>query len=218
MDVVGKFRMAKFLYKYAHLSSILGVALLVALAGCSQYGTLPPATLKAEALAPDYRIGAGDGLNIFVWRNPDVSTAVTVRPDGRISVPLIEDLEATGLTPTELARNIERELGVYVQDPLVTVIVSGFVGPFDQQVRIVGEASQPQTIPYRANMTLLDVMIAVGGITDFAAGNRATIIRMIDGEQEQFRVRLDDLVKDGDISANVQVLPGDVLIIPESWF
>jgi polysaccharide export outer membrane protein len=143
---------------------------------------------------------------------------VPVRPDGRISTPLIEDLEATGRTPTQLARDIEEKLKVYVQDPLVTVIVSGFAGPFDQQVRVVGEALQPRAIPYRANMTMLDVMIEVGGLTEFASGNRAVLARGQTGNQTTFNVRLDDLLRDGDIRANVPVLPGDVVIIPQSWF
>lgn len=178
-----------------------------------------PSTLNAEsAPTPRYLIGPGDTLEIFVWRNPEVSRTVPVRPDGRISVPLIEDLVAVNKTPTQLARDIERELGDYIQSPLVTVIVTGFVGPFPQQVRVVGEATAPQAIPYRANMSMLDVMISVGGITDFAAGNRAVLVRNVNGKQREFRLRLDDLVRGGDISANVPVLPGDVVIIPESWF
>ncbi|MFQ5785356.1 MAG: XrtA/PEP-CTERM system exopolysaccharide export protein [Alphaproteobacteria bacterium] len=194
------------------------VALMIMTAGCVKYEPLPTAAIVSESEAPDYIIGALDSLTIFVWRNPEVSTSVAVRPDGRISVPLIEDLDAAGRTPTELAREIESKLSVYIQDPMVTVIVGGFSGSFDQQVRVIGEAAAPQAIPYRANMTLLDVMISVGGITDFAAGNRASIVRVVDDQQKQFGVRLDDLVKNGDISANVQILPGDVLIIPESWF
>jgi polysaccharide export outer membrane protein len=135
-----------------------------------------------------------------------------------LSVPLIEDLPATGRTPTQLARDIEERLGVYIQDPIVTVIASGFVGPFAQQVRIVGEAAQPSAIPYRANMTLLDVMIAVGGITDFAAGNKSTLVRNVGGVQRAYRVRISDLIRNGEISANVAILPGDVIIIPESFF
>lgn len=197
---------------------VICIVLTGIVGGCAQYDTLPPADLTENVEAPSYRIGAGDNLQIFVWRNPELTTSVPVRPDGRISTPLIEDLQAAGLAPSELARSIESELSTYIQDPLVTVMVSGFVGEFDQQVRVIGEASQPQAIPYRAEMTLLDVMIAVGGLTDFAAGNRATIVRVLDGQQRQFAVRLGDLVKNGDISANAQILPGDVLIIPESWF
>jgi polysaccharide export outer membrane protein len=186
--------------------------------GCAGYEALPPATTAFEGPGPEYVIGPLDNLNIFVWRNPDVSISVPVRPDGRISTPLIEDLPAAGKTPTQLARDVEKELAKFIQDPIVTVIVTGFVGPFARQVRVVGQASRPQAIPYRDNMTLLDVMVAVGGLTDFAAGNRATIVRQVANEQKQYRVRLADLIKDGDVSANVQVLPGDVLIIPESWF
>ncbi len=175
------------------------------------------AALAAEE-APFYLIGPGDSLNIFVWRNPDLSTSVPVRPDGRITIPLVEDLPASGKTPSQLARDIERELAKYVKDPMVTVMVTGFVGPYSQQVRVVGEAAQPQALPYRANMTVLDVMIAVGGLTEFAAGNRARLVRTVEGRQEIIELRLDDLLKDGDISANVAMMPGDTLIIPESWF
>lgn len=190
------------------------------LASCAQYAPLPSAQFVTpdEGPGPQYVIGPLDGIQIFVWRNPEVSTSVTVRPDGRISVPLIEDLAVTGRTPTQLARDIEERLSVFIQEPIVTVIMTGFTGPFAQQVRIVGEAASPQAIPYRANMTLLDVMIAVGGITEFAAGNRASLVRAVNGQQRQFGVRIDDLIKGGDISANVKILPGDVVIIPESIF
>lgn len=195
---------------------------LLALGGCgtTASGDLPSAQFvsPAEGPGPDYIIGPLDTLSIFVWRNPELSTGVTVRPDGRITVPLIDDLAATGQTPTQLAKAIEEKLKAYIQNPLVSVIVSGFQGPFAQQVRVVGEAANPQAIPYRANMTVLDVMIAVGGLTDFADGNATTLVRDIDGSQQKYRVRLDDLLEDGDISANVAVLPGDVIIVPESWF
>jgi len=143
---------------------------------------------------------------------------VPVRPDGRISIPLIEDLQAAGKTPTQLGRDIETQLKKYIQDPIATVIVTTFNGPYSRQVRVVGEAAHPQAIPYRDNMTLLDVMIAVGGLTQFAAGNRATIVRTAQNKETPFRVRVADLIKSGDVSANVQMLPGDVLIIPQSWF
>jgi polysaccharide export outer membrane protein len=169
--------------------------------------------------APYYQIGPGDTLQVFVWRNPDLTTTVPVRPDGRISVPLIEDLVVTGKTPTVVARDIENSLKAYVQDPIVTVMVSNFVGPFAQQVRVVGEAALPQAIPYRDNMSVLDVMIAAGGLTKFAAGNRAVIARNIgNGQTQEIRVRLSDLLKDGDLSANMAMVPGDVLIVPQSWF
>ena len=173
---------------------------------------------KTTNRTPFYHIGPGDTLNVFVWRNPDLSLAVPVRPDGRISLPLVEDLLVDGKTPTMLAREIEKALAIYVKDPIVTVIVTGFVGPYDQQIRVIGEAGKPQALPYRANMTLLDVMIAVGGLTEYASGNQSVIVRTQNGIQQQIEVRIEDLIKDGDISANLNLLPGDILIIPESWF
>ena len=200
---------------------LLGVVLVVsALGGCAGH-QLPAATpdqMKATGPTPFYHIGPGDNLNIFVWRNPELSVSVPVRPDGRINTPLVEDLKASGKTPTQLARDLENRLSNYVKNPVVTVMVSGFVGQYSEQIRVVGEATEPQAIPYRERMTLLDVMIRVGGLTEFAAGNRATLIREIDGKQKQYSVRLDDLIREGDISANVVMLPGDVLIIPEAWF
>jgi polysaccharide export outer membrane protein len=199
----------------------LALAVVAGLAACADRDPPAPANVQVQQpVTPDYRIGPLDTIQIFVWQSPEFSVTVPVRPDGRISTPLIEDLEATGRTPTQLARDIEEKLKVYVQDPLVTVIVSGFAGPFDQQVRVVGEALQPRAIPYRANMTMLDVMIEVGGLTEFASGNRAVLARggTGAGNQGTFNVRLDDLLRDGDIGANVPVLPGDVVIIPQSWF
>ncbi|MFQ5534415.1 MAG: XrtA/PEP-CTERM system exopolysaccharide export protein [Sphingomonadales bacterium] len=190
------------------------------LASCATYESLPSAgfVTSGEGPGPAYVVGPLDQLEIFVWRNPEVSTSVTVRPDGRISVPLIEDLPATGRTPTQLARDIETRLAEFIQEPIVTVIMAGFQGPFAQQVRVVGEAAAPQAIAYRANMTLLDVMIAVGGVTEFAAGNRASLVREVSGRQQQFGIRITDLIKGGDITANVKIMPGDVVIIPESIF
>ena len=195
--------------------NLLAIFYLFALGGCSTY---PLLSQQGEKAPHDYLIGPGDTLNIIVWRNPEISMSVPVRPDGKITTPLVEDLPASGKTSTELARNIEETLSKYLQQPVVTVVITGFVGPFSEQIRVVGEAAQPQALPYRENMSLMDVMIAVGGLTDFAAGNRARIIRSVDGEQQQFRVRLDDLIRDGDISANVPVYQGDVLVIPESYF
>jgi polysaccharide export outer membrane protein len=175
----------------------------------------PPSTQTDE-----YIIGSGDQLSVFVYRNPDLSEAgVAVRPDGRISVPLIEDIQAAGKSPTQLAREIEEKLKKYILEPNVTVIVRNFIGPPDRQVRVIGEATDPIAIPYRDNMTLLDVMIATKGLTKYAAGNRAVIVR-IDGagRQQAIRVRLSDLIKDGDISQNIPMMPGDTLIIPQSWF
>lgn len=168
--------------------------------------------------APLYQIGPQDSISIFVWGHPDLSTSAKVRPDGRITIPLVEDLPVTGRTPTELAREIEKVLATYVRDPLVVVMVSGILGPYERQIRILGEATRPQALPFIEGMTLLDLMIQVGGITDFAAGNKAKIIRTSESGQVEFQARLDDLIRDGDFSANMDLLPGDILIIPESWF
>lgn len=189
-------------------------ALVVAACGSNQY---PPAPVSAATPQYRYLIGPLDTVNIIVWRNPELSLAVPVRPDGRISTPLVEDLMALGRNPTDLARDIEKALAKYIRDPVVTVVVTAFQGPSSEQIRIVGEATRPQAIPYRQNMTLLDVMIQVGGLTDFADGNNAVLVRGKEGGK-QYSVRLKDLVKRGDISANVDVKPGDVLIIPQSWF
>ena len=199
-------------------SALCAIFVAFAVGACADNRELPPALVDAPEEPPLYQIGAGDSLTIFVWRNAELSTSVTVRPDGRISVPLIEDLYVEGKNPTELARVIEEEIGQFVQDPIVTVIVTGFVGTFPQQVRVIGEASRPLSLPYRANMTALDALIAFGGLTDFADGNDTTLVRIVDGEQKEYRVRLDDLAKDGDITANVALKPGDILIIPESFF
>ena len=207
---------AAYRLMFAGRTMLVLLAMLV-LQACGQ-ATLPQATAVTYDPRPDYFIGPLDTLNIFVWRNPDLSQTVPVRPDGRISLPLIEDLPAAGKTPTQLARDIETKLKKYVQDPIATVIVTSFNGPYARQVRVVGEAAHPQAIPFRDNMTLLDVMIAVGGLTQFASGNRGTIVRTVEGKETPFRVRIADLVKDGDVSANVQMLPGDVLIIPQARF
>jgi len=176
-------------------------------------GGPPPALVS-----PNYIIGAGDTVNIFVWRNAELSASVTVRPDGKITTPLIEDVPASGKTPTQLARDMEKELEVYVKNPVVTVMVNGFIGPFNEQIRVVGQATNPQALPYRDQMSLLDLMIAVGGLTEFADGNSSKVVRVVDGNWQQFDVRIDDLINGADISANVYMLPGDILIIPESWF
>ena len=177
----------------------------------------PPA--PATAATPDYRylIGPLDTVNVIVWRNPELSMAVPVRPDGRITTPLVEDIPALGRNPAELGRDLEKALAKYIRDPVVTVLVTSFAGPFNEQIRIVGEAVKPQAVPYRQNMTLLDVIIVAGGLTDFADGNNAVLVRGSE-KSKQYNVRLGDLVRRGDISANVDVRPGDVLIIPQSWF
>lgn len=166
----------------------------------------------------NYLIGPGDSLDIFVWRNPEVSTSVTVRPDGMINAPLVEDLSVSDKTPTEVAREVEKALSVYIKDPIVTVTIGGFVGPYHEQIRVIGQASEPQGLPYSEDMTLLDLIIAVGGLTEFADGNKAILARIVNGEQKQYTIRLEDLVQGGDLSANVDILPGDIIIIPEAWF
>ena len=198
--------------------SISLVALALVCGGCSTaktYPTLEPS--ESESVAP-YLIGPGDTIQIVVWRNPELSVTIPVRPDGKISTPLVEDLWASDKTPTQLARDIETVLAKYVQNPVVTVIVTQFGGVYRQQIRVIGEATTPQALPYRENMTLLDVMIAVGGITEFAAGNKATIVRRSGNKSQEFGVRLTDLIRGGDLSANLVMRPGDILIIPQSYF
>lgn len=199
-----------------HIVLFVLVLAVMMVGGCAT--TEEPLGEAGELVDYEYVIGPGDSVEIFVWGNPEVSTSVIVRPDGLISAPLVEDVFASGKTPTQLARDVEEALSRYVKDPLVTVLVGGFVGRFDQQVRVVGEAANPTSIPYRQDMTLIDVLIAVGGITEFASGNRAVIIRYIDGQPVKGGVRIDDLLQDGDITANVAMRPGDILIIPEAWF
>ena len=198
------------------LLAALAAVVTAVLAGCGTPTHDPAPTFAAS---PDYRylIGTGDSVNIIVWRNPELSMTVPVRPDGRLTIPLVEDLPALGRTPTELARDIEKALSKFVRDPVVTVIVAGASGPFGEQIRIIGEAAKPQALPYRQDMTVLDVMIAVGGLTDFADGNKTVLVR---GKEQgkMYTLRLNDLIKRGDVSANVDVKPGDVLIIPQSWF
>lgn len=200
---------------------IVGLGISLALSACASPPAVPAAPPPSLAAADDasYVIGPTDQLNVFVWRQPDLSSNAIVRPDGKISVPLIDDMQAAGRTPTQLSQAITAKLAEYVQDPKVTVIVTNFVGPFDQQIRVVGEAAKPQAIPFRRNMTVLDVMIQVGGLTEFAAGNRAVLVRGSGTPgQASFRLKLADLLKDGDVRANAAVRPGDVIIIPQSYF
>lgn len=192
------------------------LSLVLILAGCGT--SYPPIPQLRHAVDAPYLVGPGDTLNVVVWRSPELSMIVPVRPDGKITTPLVEDLQASGKTTTQIAREIEQVLSKYVQRPVVTVIVTTFAGPYSQQIRVIGEAAKPQALPYRENMTLLDVMIAVGGITDFAAGNRASILRTEGGKTFQFGVLLTDLVRGGDLRANVAMRPGDVLVIPQSFF
>jgi polysaccharide biosynthesis/export protein len=195
--------------------SVLLSAFLIS--ACGAISNRPAAPQAAEAPNYRYKIGPLDTLNIVVWRNPELSSQVIVRPDGRISTPLVEDLVAAGRNPADLARQVETVLAKYVRDPVVTVVVNAFQGTYADQIRIVGEATRPQAVPYRQNMTVLDVMIQVGGLTEFANGNGAVLVRGSEGGK-QYSVRLKDLLKRGDISANVAILPGDIVIVPQSWF
>jgi polysaccharide biosynthesis/export protein len=200
------------------MARALCAASVALLAACGSVpGQHPPAPAAAASSDYSYVIGPGDSLNIVVWRNPELSMSVPVRPDGKVSAPLVDEIVAQGKTSVEMAREVEKALSKYVRDPIVTVIVTSFVGPYSEQIRVVGEAARPQFLPYKQKMTLLDVMIAVGGLTDFADGNGATILRGADGNK-QYAVRLKDLIKRGDVSANVEMRPGDILIIPQSFF
>lgn len=201
-------------------------AVLALLAGCGGVGTdrpsLPAASYVATQEGPgeDYVIGPLDTLKIFVWRNPELSADVQVRPDGRITTPLIADMPATGKTPSMLAADMKLALSEYIENPQVSVIVANFSGTFSQQIRIVGASEKPAAIPYRANMTALDAMIAVGGLNQYAAGNRAKLVRYdrATGRQTEYKLKLGNLLRNGDSKANVRLEPGDVIIIPESTF
>ncbi|MGZ8165301.1 MAG: polysaccharide export protein [Methylobacter sp.] len=229
----------------------LAFPLVVLLASGCGY---PQLTQEEDAVIPSdytYIIGPGDSVTIFVWGNPDISTTATVRPDGKITIPLAEDLLASGKTPSQLARVMEKELSKYVRDPQVVIMVGGFEGVYSQQVRIVGQLSgggsssgvggggvggggvgggsigmgggggasfSAKAFPYKKDMTLLDLMIQVGGLGQYSDGNRASIIRNINGEQQHFGIKIDDLINDADLSANVKILPGDIVIIPEAFF
>lgn len=205
------------LYHAIRMLQLIAIAGLVLLAGGCSSTRLEPAPTAFATQDYSYLIGPGDTVSITVWRNPELSMAVPVRPDGKISTPLVEDLVAAGKDPKKLARDIEKELAKYIREPVVTVIVTQVVGSSSEQIRVVGEATKPQALPYRHKMTLLDVMIAVGGLTEFADGNAASILRTAEGNK-QYSVRLKDLVKRGDVSANVEMRPGDVVIVPQSWF
>ncbi len=210
------------LLKSVRFAWLLGVLSgILALGGCTSPTNsrpeLPAASGDAQ-YSTRYRIAPGDNVQIFVWRNPEVSTTVPVRPDGLLSAPLLEEVPAAGKTPAELARDLEAELSTYLRDPLVTVIVNQFGGTYREQIRVVGEAAQPRALIYNDSMTLLDVMIQTGGLTQYANGNQATLVRIEEGEQQEYRVRIDDLIRNGDISANVDMRPGDVIIVPEAWF
>ena len=207
------------IYRIIRPFTVLFALLLASLVltGC---GSAPQ--LAEDERFPDqdytYLIGPGDTMEIFVWGNEELTTNGVIRPDGKFTTRLVEDLEASGKTSTQLARDIEVAYGKYVKHPVVSVIVNGFVGIPDQQVRVVGEATEPMSVPYRKHMTLLDLMIAVGGMTEFASGNNSILVRNENGNLGSYGLRLDDLLSDGDISANINLLPGDIVIITESWF
>ena len=205
---------------FAKKLSTIGLSLaIIIVAGCST--TTYPQIPEDQRVLPqefNYIIGPGDGMEIFVWGNPELTVSVPVRPDGKITTRLVEDIPASGKTSTQLARDIEVAYAEYVKNPVVSVIVNGFVGIPPQQVRVIGEAMNPLNIPYSKHMTLLDLMIAVGGLTPYANGNKSVLVRNYDGKQKSFNVLIDDLIRDGDISANLSLLPGDIVIIPESWF
>lgn len=208
----------RFFTRFASLLIVFLCSVIV-LGGCATAGAEVVSTANdVQPVMMDYLIGAGDTLSVNVWRNPEVSANVTVRPDGKITTPLVEDLQASGKTPAQLAGDIKTVLTKFIQEPVVTVTVTGFVGMYSQQVRVIGQAAKPQALPYREGMSLMDVLIAVGGMTEFASGNRASIVRTVDGKQVKVPVRLKDLIKDGDLSANMQMRPGDILVIPESFF
>ncbi len=198
--------------------SLIFAGLLVG--GCSSTPTTSTKQIAEEAMSPagDYRIGPGDALDIFVWEHEDLSLSVPVRPDGKISTPLVEDMKAEGKTPSELSKDLEKALSEFVRAPVVSVIVQEFNGQFSNQIRVVGQAEKPQALSYREGITLLDVMIEVGGLTQFAAGNKSKIVRKEGNTQSEMPVRLADLMKKGKIDNNVAMRPGDVLIIPESVF
>lgn len=201
---------------------IATLLLIQFISACSSAPPLATATIHpsntADINSYKYLIGPGDVLNIFVWRNPEVSGTFVVRPDGMITTSLVEDIVVSGKTPTELARSVEETLATYLRDPVVTVTVNSFVGPFSEQIRVIGEAASPQAINYTQHMTLLDVMIQVGGLTEFADGNDAVLVRIESGQQKEYTIEIDELLKEGEISANVDMLPGDIIIIPEAWF
>ena len=201
----------------------VGAAALITvfLSGCATQ-TLPTAQVRTSLTTNvnnyQYLVGPGDNLSIFVWRNPEISGSFIVRPDGKVTTSLVEDLDVSGKTPTMLAREIESELSKYINNPRVTVSLNNFTGPLSEQVRVIGEATNPSAISYTQNMTLLDLMIAVGGLTEFANGNNAVLVRVVNGEQKSYALNIETLIKDGDIDKNIDMLPGDIVIIPEAWF
>ena len=213
----------KYIRHNSRIHAISALIILAIGAGCSGGQTLPASAASNSSedsgiADTTYRIGPGDTLEVFVWRNPEISITVEVRPDGMISTPLVEDMVATDKTPSQLARDMEDVLATYIKSPSVNIIVSGFRGTPGDLIRVVGQAQNPQAIPYREGMTVLDVMIAVGGLGEFAAGNKAKLVRKVGEETIEYRLRLGDLLNKGDIEQNADIEPGDIIIIPEAFF
>jgi polysaccharide export outer membrane protein len=208
--------------KYTFVNNLVLILVAITVTACGSsrphYEAADVSETSAAAQSSEYSIGPGDSLQIFVWDHADLSTGVQVRPDGKISTPLVEDLQAAGRTPTQLARDIETVLQEYVRTPVVTVIMQGFVGERAQLIRVVGQAVAPTALQYKQSMTILDVMIAVGGLSEFAAGNKAKVVRKTADGEVEIRVKLNDLLNDGDTTQNINMMPGDVLIIPQSFF
>jgi len=204
--------------KQSWWQSLVILLLPIFISACTSHTEYSDVLERQNQDTPQYLIGPGDMLQVFVWGNADLTATTPVRPDGRITTPLVEDVVASGKAPSQLARDIERRLSRYIKKPVVTVTVTQFVGIPGGQIRVVGQVQTPQTIPYRKNLSLLDVIIKVGGLTEFAAGNDATIVRNVDGTWVRYQVKLEDLTQEGNLDANVMMQPGDVLFVPESWF
>jgi len=202
------------------LASICLSLLAMTLAGCVDSGSIAAAKLASAPVVSqtDYRIGPGDQLKVFVWRNEDLSTAVVVRPDGKISLPLVNDMVAAGKTPSQLTEDLTKVLSEYVRSPKVNVIVVSFVGTFSDQIRVVGQAVHPKVIAYRAGMTILDVMLEAGGLAEHASGNKTKVLRAVGGKTQKIAVKLNDLLYEGDVTQNIAMLPGDVVVVPLSIF
>ena len=212
--VMGSVKYVKSMWFRLPAAVIVAAIMLVPCIGRSVAAATVP---TQSAVAPDYRIGPGDVLEVFVWQNPDLSVTVPVRPDGKISTPLVEDMVAVGKTPTALARDIEKALSVYVKSPQVNVIVTKPASVFSQ-VKVIGQVKKPQALAYHEGMTVLDAVLAVGGLSEFAAGNRARLVRTVDGKTQEFKLKLESLVNDGDMKQNLALKPGDVLVVPETRF
>jgi polysaccharide export outer membrane protein len=199
--------------------TVLMAALFALCAACVGNSYPPvPESMRNIDVDYDYVIGPGDKVSIYVWGNEELSSGGSVRPDGKLTTRLVEDLQASGKTSTELARDIEVAYSEYVREPVVSVTVSGFGGVPEQAIRIMGEAVSPKRVPFKKHMTLLDLMVSAGGLTTYADGNNSVLVRMIEGKQQTFSLRLDDLVRKGDISANLNMMPGDIIIIAEAMF